>query len=197
MNESGFARLTCASEHSRFSLRCDSVAWIDLNTGHNRRQPTLIALSAAGATTAVKAVRALLHQPNIKAALKVHLNEYRDTELVRAASYRTRMTGIGSGTCHLVASAVIPGLLTDNSDAALWAELTSNRFTTPLLKDWMDYLKARLEEERLLRESRGHNNRAVMLTADTDDLDAIVSQALKANALSLTASGVPHECLHA
>jgi hypothetical protein len=180
---SEFARLTCASDHSTFTLRCDSLAWIDVP---NKRDPLLLALSAAGSLSAVKAVRATLCQSSLKAAFTARRDDYRSLGLARHPNYKTSISTLAPGVAHLVAHATIPGFLADDSDAGLWRELTGTRYTTPLLESWLPWLRTRLDEEQLLVPSRGHNNNAVILAADTENLDEIVTEGVRGRALQLS-----------
>ena len=183
MNESEFTRLTCVSEHSRFTLRCNSVAWIDMR---EKRHPCILTLSAAGPVTAVKAVRAILCQSNVKAVFRLRSDDRSyGAELIRHGSYKTSVSTLAPGTAHLVVRAAIPGLLAENSEAALWRELTSDRYTTPLLRHWVPRISEWLTEEKLLVSSRGHNNQAAILEADTEDLDNIVSEGVTSGELTL------------
>ena len=183
MNKPQFVRLTCVSNDSRFTLRCDSIAWI--RTRENRH-PCILTLSAAGPVTAVKAVRALFTQSSIKAGFYVQGVERYRTELCRNGAYKSSIAVLEHGIAHLVVRTMMPGLLSDNSDDALWAELNSDRFTTPLLWGWMPYIRKQLISKKLLVASSGFCNEVMMLKADTANIDEIVSQGILRGEFSFT-----------
>lgn len=190
--EDTLPRLSFASEVSRFTLRCDSVAWMNGEFWSDPR--TLLTLSVVGADTAIKAVRAMLLAPTLDVRIRylaypgdeksVSIQMPRTTAR-RCASWDSAVARLGRGAIHLVAHAKIEGLLPDVSDDSLWAELMSERYSTPLLRRWLPWLREELKSSGLLREAEGHNQAAGVLSATTDDLDALVSDGIKCGALVL------------
>jgi hypothetical protein len=56
-------------------------------------------------------------------------------------SYGAAVARLAPGVVHLVAVAKIPGLMPNLSEDHLWAELSGPRYTTPLLRSWIPWLK--------------------------------------------------------
>ena len=52
-----------------------------------------------------------------------------------------RTAKLAPGVVHLIALAKIPGTDVDMSNDQLWIELTGSRYTTPLLRSWIPWLK--------------------------------------------------------
>ena len=59
----------------------------------------------------------------------------------KPVTYTAAVTKLAPGVIHLVALAKIPGLMPNMSDDHLWAELTGPRYTTPLLRTWIPWIK--------------------------------------------------------
>ena len=115
--------------------------------------PGLLLLSATGPDTAVKSVRATLYQPDIEAEFVLESERIERMLKARIAfdgkpvTYTAAVTKLAPGVIHLVALAKIPGLMPNMSDDHLWAELTGPRYTTPLLRAWIPWLKEVMAEE--------------------------------------------------
>lgn len=80
---------------------------------------------------------------------------------------------------HATFVAAVPGLMLEDSDLALWAELKHPRFTTPLLRAWLPHLRRELVQAGKLLPLACLDCRCVGLTATTKDLDGIVEHGLK------------------
>jgi hypothetical protein len=52
------------------------------------------------------------------------------------------------GVHHATFVAAVPGLMLEDSDDALWNELKHPRYTTPLLRAWLPYLRRELAQAR-------------------------------------------------
>jgi hypothetical protein len=98
---------------------------------------------------------------------------------------RVAFVKLGYGLAHALFVAKTPGLLTDLSEPALWRELSGPRYTTPLLRAWVPYLRKRLREEGLLLPCLGHRCTAGVLGATDGDLDDLVSKGIKQGVLRL------------
>ena len=120
--------------------------------------------------------------------LRVFDNPSRSLEKARnghVVGYEARTARIGPGAVHLVARAKLDGLMADISAAALWQELSGDRFTTPLLRCWTPWLRQRLIEEELLVEADGHNCSAGLLSATPEELDKLVADGVRLGNLNL------------
>lgn len=89
--------------------------------------------------------------------------------------YRHRL---GYNSWHFLCVARCAGLLPGLSEAALWRELSSDRYTTPVLRSWTPWLMEQLEQKELLKRLACFNCHAGILVADTNDLDQIVTAGL-------------------
>jgi hypothetical protein len=93
--------------------------------------------------------------------------------------YATEVHRLSYGLAHALFKARTPGLLVSLAEEALWQELNTTRFTTPLLREWMPWLTNQLLDHGLLVEADCHRCRCGVLPATTADLDAVVSRGLQ------------------
>ena len=134
---------------SEFRLRCHAAAWaaeyggsVKIHRRYSRDYPGVLLLSATGADTAAKAVRATLYQPDVEAEFVLDIDGTAE-HFLRArldgkpVSYSAAVAKLAPGVIHLVALARIPGLMPNMSDDHLWAELSGPSYTTPLLRSWL------------------------------------------------------------
>jgi hypothetical protein len=70
------------------------------------------------------------------------------------AGYRIDSHRFGFGSIHALFTCRQDGFLPNDSDDALWQELKQERFTTPLLRGWLPYIRKELEIKSVL--SRCH-----------------------------------------
>ena len=89
------------------------------------------------------------------------------------------LTGSGSGRSTPSSPAANKGFLPNDSDDALWQELKQERFTTPLLRGWLPYVRKELEIKSLLSRCHTLDCTCCILTATSADLDSIVEFGLK------------------
>jgi hypothetical protein len=194
-------QLIVKTAKSEFRLRCHHAAWareyggtMKLHRRHTRDYPGLLLLSATGPDTAVKSIRATLYQPDIQAGF--HLENGDTTEQMLKArfsfdgkpvSYRAVATKLASGVIHLVALAMIPGLMPNLSDDHLWAEVTGPRYTTPLLRAWIPWLKQAMVEGGGIVASKGIAATVGVLKIEPDELDALVASGVKKGHLRMVA----------
>src|SRR5262249_50402247 len=68
--------------------------------------------------------------------------------------YRVEAHRRGFGSIHAVFTSRQHGFLPNDSHDALWQELKKDRFTTPMLRGWLPYIRKELELKSLL--SRCH-----------------------------------------
>jgi hypothetical protein len=137
-------------------------------------------LSVMGAESAAKAIAAILHSDG-KARFRVEaegINPYQefDKDKEGYCVYRHRAS---LNHWHFLCVSKRKGLLTNLDEATVWSELRSERFTTPLLRQWAPYIVGKLRELELLDQLDGFGCGAGLLTADNDDLDQIVTEALR------------------
>jgi hypothetical protein len=93
--------------------------------------------------------------------------------------YRVDAHRLGLGSLHALFTCRQPGFLLNDSDDALWQELKQERFTTPLLRAWLPYVRGELGIRNLLHRCHTLDCSCCILTAQSADLDSIVESGLK------------------
>ena len=136
-------------------------------------------VSIMGAESAAKAVAAILHSDG-KASFRILADEFSPyQEFGKDDGYNILRHRVSLNHFHFVCISKRKGLLTCMDEASVWRELRSERFTTPLLRSWAPYIVVQLKERDLLERLDGFGCEAGMLTADSDDLDEIVTEGLR------------------
>jgi hypothetical protein len=163
-------RISCTTDDGRITLWADMVAL---------EGQCIPILSVMGAESAAKAIAAILHSEG-KARFRIEadgINPYqeydKDKECYSVYKHRASLNH-----WHFLCVSKRKGLLTNLDEAAVWSELRSERFTTPLLRQWAPYVVGQLKERELLNQLDGFGCEAGLLTADNDDLDQIVTEGL-------------------
>jgi hypothetical protein len=171
-------RVSLRGTSTSLSLRCDAAA-----ADAGGRDTHVLLLSAAGAETAVKALTAVLRsETRVEVNFDVPgLHCYKPQRY--PGGYRVQRARLDGDTWHVLCVAKVDGFLPVLSEEALWRELRSERFTTPLLRGWVPWLVARLRETGALVELRQAGCNAGLLRLDTDGLDRLVSEGIQAGAL--------------
>jgi hypothetical protein len=155
--------------------------------------PGLLMLSATGPDTAVKSVRATLYQPDVDAEFVLETEPARRLHKARLTcdgkpvTYTAGVSKLAAGVIHLVALAKIPGLMPNVSDDHLWAELSGPRYTTPLLRGWIPWLKSVLAQGGGIVVGEGLASAVGVLRVEPDELDALVTLGVKDGHLHLSA----------
>ena len=99
--------------------------------------------------------------------------------------YRIDAHRLGFGSIHALFTCRQQGFLPNDSDDALWQELKQERFTTPLLRGWLPYVRKELELKSLLARCHTLDCTCCILTATSADLDSIVESGLKHGLISI------------
>ena len=188
--------LLVTSAKSQFRLRCHAASWSSECGGAVRRYATqrdgLILLSATGADTAAKATRALLYSSDLDCEFKLeidgsieHLARARYDE--KPVSYSCAVARLAPGAVHLVAIAKIPGMMPCLDDQNLWQELSGPRYSTPLLRSWVGWLKRAMIESGGILMAEGFQATAGVLKTEPDELDELVSSGVRTGYLRMVA----------
>jgi hypothetical protein len=193
--------LVVKTSKSEFRLHCHAAAWANEYGGkatvsrrRNQDCPGLLMLSGTGPDTAVKSVRATLYQPDVEAEFVLETDD-KIERMVRAKItfdgkpivYGAAVTKLAAGVIHLVALAKIPGIMPDMTDDHLWAELTGSRYTTPLLRSWIPWLKEAMVQSGSIVAAEGFAPAVGVLRVEPDELDALVTQGVKEGHLRMVA----------
>ena len=192
--------LVTKTAKSEFRLRCHAAAWSSEYGGkmkvrghHGRDYPGLLLLSATGPDTAVKSVRATLYQPDVEAEFLLEMDntermlKARSTYDGKPMTYSAAVTKLAPGVIHLVALAKIPGLMPNMSDDHLWAELAGPRYTTPLLRAWIPWLKATMTNAGGIVVANAFASSVGVLKTEPEELDALVMVGVKEGHLHMVA----------
>jgi hypothetical protein len=198
--ESELPPLVMKTTKSEFRLRCHAAAWsseyggkMKLRRRYGQDLPGLLLLSVTGPDTAVKAVRASLYQPDVEAEFVLEMgnsermHKARITYDGKPVTYSAAVTKLAPGVIHLVALAKIPGLMPNISDDHLWAELTGPRYTTPLLRAWIPWLKATMTQGGGIVVANGFSSTVGVLKTEPEELDALVTLGVKEGYLHMVA----------
>ena len=92
---------------------------------------------------------------------------------------------IGFGSIHALFTCPQQGFLPNDCDDAIRQELKQERFTTPLLRGWLPYVRKELELKSLLSRCHTLECTCCILTATSADLDSIVESGLKRSLISI------------
>lgn len=90
------------------------------------------------------------------------------------------------GLCHAVFIVKNENFIRYLSPEAIWLKLNSDRYSTPLLPEWMPYVTRKLIEGKFLRECNCFRaNSGVLDLKNEDDLDKIVIDGIKQGKISI------------
>ena len=165
---------------SKFNLRCDAI-------GLHERE--ILLLSVIGPETSVKALTAGLRssgkdQRRIECSASVGSVESRD--LCRCSDgYRVHRAKLDYDHWHVLFLAKRQGFMPVLTDEAIWRHLQGEQFTTPLLREWIPWLKTALQRRELLVCLGQSGCQAGIVLAENSDLDELVSQGLKKGDLTI------------
>lgn len=180
--------LSMKGKDTDLTMHCNALAFNPSVSGYE-----IMVLSVASSSSTIKAVQAALHTrakivfyPSDIQGMQSYWKLYRSSHEYRI--YRHRMS---YGMWHMLAVAKHDGLLTESSHESLWRALQRDSFTTPMLREWVPYVKEQLITRGLLMPLRMFNCNASILTANDEELDKIVSYGVRFDHLKLEE---PHDC---
>ena len=151
-------------------------------------------VSGVAPATACKGLKAMLVSPDLKPHLDARDPDGSHLACVRSnLGYDVTLKKLALNSWHLLAIARAPGLLPCISDEALWHELMSERYTTPLLREWVPVLRKELERANCLQKARGFGCQAGTLELTPKGLDEGVQKAVAQGVLKLPGNGAA-EC---
>ena len=149
-------------------------------------QDKLVFISLVAFSQDIKAIRAALAS-NLASPMwlkNVTLSKDGESKVPESvwpspAGFRIDAHRLGFGSIHALFTCRQQGFLPNDSDDALWQELKQERFTTPLLRGWLPYIRKELELKSLLFRCHTLDCTCCILTATSADLDPIVEFGLK------------------
>ena len=171
---------------SRSTSRPASTRWL--------HQDKLVFISLVAFSQDIKAIRAAL-AAGLASPMwlkNVTLSKDGETKVPESVSpspagYRIDAHRLGFGSIHALFTCRQQGFLPNDSDDALWQELKQERFTTPLLRGWLPYVRTELELKSLLARCYTLDCICCILTATSSDLDSIVEFGLKNSSIEIKA----------
>ena len=182
-----FGEMTLMTKDTKFApTKYDRIAY----DNHAR----LMLLSIVGEANKVRAIRAFL---NSKSKAYIEAAGYNQSDgkawkpsdpyryrrspgrlYVSDAGYKMYLHRLDHGLVQSMFVCKEEGFMPLVSDETLWRELTDTRFTTPILREWVPYIRKQLEERGLLHECFCYRCNCGELVASTKHIDIIVSDGL-------------------
>jgi hypothetical protein len=101
--------------------------------------------------------------------------------------YQGHVHRLAYGKAHVVFSSLDPCFMRVINDAELSSRLypPSKLYTTPLLDDWLPYIRDRLQAAGLLKPCKGWGCECAILAAGNDELDRIVEIGLEQGSITI------------
>lgn len=168
-------------------MKADRIVWDAMAVGNGRR--CVLAFSAAGNSTEVRAVRAALNvnrKIEFTLAYRAGYGQTSVTLVNDEAGYDTQARGLGLRHYHLVAVARRPGFLPAATPQALWDYLRKET-TTPIDRRWLDALSRRLlADGRMTRPASSGVADAAIVVVDDEYMDGVVKSLLSERIISIT-----------
>jgi len=165
---------------SRFVMRCDAV-------GVHERE--ILLRSVVGPETSLKALTAGLRssgQDQKRIDYSIQLGKLSGSSLSKCPhGYRIFRTRLAYGLWHVLCFSKRAGFMPVLNEDALWQHLQSNRFTTPLLREWTPWLYRRMKDQKLIVELCQHGCQAGLLLAESEILDELVSEGIQQGHLAI------------
>jgi hypothetical protein len=168
----------------------------------------VLMMSVVGHGSDIKAARALMTAANsdktqvvaagpklLKAKLNPAVANYHEKQpwspgrlWPRPGGYLVQNVRLEYGLYQSMFVSKDPGFMISATDEACWAILKSDQFTTPILREWLPYIKGELTTKGLLSycDVAPHSLECAILEATTADIDAIVSDGLSSKKLLIT-----------
>ena len=182
--ETGKVRMRCGDD-CKHSLHSNAIAYRRVFDTDDE----LYVLSVAGPAAAIKATNAaLLTDARTRFTMDIPGHgSHNPLRRPRDTKYRIRKARLGQmNTWHLLAIADVPGLIPNLSEDAVWRALMSEEITTPLLRKWLPYVTRQLRALDHLEKLLSWGCQAALLTADSDDVDDIVSRGLRDGEIAIS-----------
>ena len=171
---------TLTTNDTRFTYRLAALGTVGTAAG------TIATLSTVASQTAIKALHACLSKA-AKTTFSAKCDGFDpDWELMAASTgYRFQAVKLGYSTWHSLAMARTPGLICKLNETSLWTELQRDTITTPLLPNWLPWLRKELEREGHLTPLHAFRCDGAVLDLNTESLDKIVSRGLRRGRLTI------------
>ena len=157
---------------------------------------SILMLSVIAEANYIKAIRSIL---NGGAKAKIMATEgkvcrpdhqvpnYRNPEDCRPTdeNYVSYVHRLDYGLCHAMFVTKMDGFMPVFTEEPLWRELQKPRFTTPILREWLPFIRESLYQRDLLRFAESFGCKPGILLANTEQLDEVVSSGVRDGAISI------------
>jgi hypothetical protein len=180
--------LLIASDGHGFRVKVDRIVWDKKAVLGSR---SLLAFSASGGSTEVRAVRAALGvNHKVTFSFNKAVEGGRSSTIQLSADeegYDTTARSIGMRNYHLVAVCRRPGFMPAATPEALWDYLRKET-TTPIDRRWLDAIANQLlKDDRLSRPFHEGEADAGLVSVDDDYMDKCVKDLLKRGLIRIEA----------
>lgn len=171
--------LTASAEDFTGSFACNMAAVGDA---------TVHALSCTGDHTSIRFLHAAMRDKGQRVSFKFQGWEEAGPwkAYVTTTSYEVRIAKLGYDQWHLLALDDGNQFMLHDDEETLWAMLRGERFTTPVIRQWVPQMAHSLRELGLLEKLTSFGCDAAMLYANTESLDRVVSEGLMTQSLFIT-----------
>ena len=167
-------------QSSHFKLRCDAIGL---------HEKEILLLSVVGSETSVKALTAGLRasgkdQKRIEYSARV--GNLSDRGLAKCPDgYRIYRSKLDYGLWHVLCLAKRDGFMPVMTEESVWQLLQGERFTTPLLREWIPWLYRRMKDREIIVELSQNGCQAGLLLADSEALDTLIGEGLRQEKLTI------------
>lgn len=170
--------------HDRVDVTLHADAYAYVNDVKSDLDDQVVLLSVAGPERAIKGLFGVLHSNNTKAEIKIGYHKLKPVK----QGYNTYKICIDeeTRTWHMIAIAKIDGFLPAWDTNALWNELRKDRFTTPVIKPWMPWIKEHIENHGQVRLTK-HNCNCLLFAPNvvSETLDRLVVRGLQKGEIAI------------
>lgn len=189
LDDLNIATLHMTAKEATHTFRCSQFAL-------REDDDMLVLASVIGPQTAVKSFMAVLNQ-NITAYFRVSADveykprytTYQAKKHAKQGNYTCRTHRLGFNIIQATAIFREPGFLPSVTEESIWTELTSPRYTTPLLRAWMPYMMRVLKNPLLVR-CPAFQCEPGFLTATREQIDELVSRGLQTGEITIPRKGI-------
>jgi hypothetical protein len=104
------------------------------------------------------------------------------------AGYRSSSVNLGHKTCQLVMISRRDGFMPCLSPEAVWQELNSSRYTTPVLESWCPWLMEKMREnywEKRIEKAEAWGCAPAIMNLTDEQLDSLVVSGIKSGELGI------------
>lgn len=154
----------------------------------------LLLVSVIAATQTIKQIAAILRSgtrvkiacggARVKQPSQTHMYAQQPGNIFASADgYLVYTHRMDFGQAHALMITKAPGFMRIVTDETIWQELTDNRFSTPVLREWVPYISRQMRERDILEEAHCFNCNCGYMSATTTSLDEIVSEGIRTGSI--------------